>query len=251
MKHIIYGVICGIITILCIFLVVSFEGQTTRRNEVENALTSAVEEALNDTYKNDNYTIQDNKEFIADFTQTLMNNINVGDENNDGKLEGEDKFDDKLKIKVDVLGIDYQKGLLSIRVTETYSALSGKEKEAKYETTAVLDKPRDNDVFTISFVKEDGSTFKEQRITKEDAQTQKIEEVKPEKYQYTYKISKEVQYVYSDEEDITKIPELSKVDSKLIKKQQFKYWQDQEDDSIVLFPLDLTKDKTVMAVYME
>ena len=249
MKHLFYGLTLGIISILCILLVVSLEGQTTRRNEIENSLKTAVNEAISDTYENGSYTIDDNEEFIADFTQTLINNINVGDTNEDGVLSEDEKYDKKFKLKVDVLGIDSDKGLLSIRVTEKYSALSGKVKEAKYETTAVFDKPNEKEVYSAVFVLGSGEVFSEQMATQDNDITQQISEVTPPKYEYTYSLAGETKYVYSDEANVNNVIELSSIAKTKITKKEFKYWMNEEDGSAIIFPYELTKSMSAKALY--
>lgn len=249
MKQIMYGIILGIITILSIFLVVSIEGQTTRKNEIENALPNAVERSLEATYQTGAYTITDNEEFIADFTQNLLNDVNTGDTNKNGVLDANEKFDDTLKIKVDVKGVDYKKGLLSIKVTETYTSLNGKEKKAEYITTAILDKPEEKEIYTLKFTRPDGTLYKEFKYTKAKDETQKLEKFEPEKYCYTYKISGEEVVIYSNEVEPKNIPELKYVDSSTITKKTFEHWEDVRTSEIISFPITVSMDRTVKAIY--
>ena len=87
--------------ILVIFIVITVNGRMTRQKESTDALGQAVETAVENTMEQDNYTINDNKEFIADFLQNLLLQI----ENN-------------ADVEVNVAGLDYKKGLLSVNVVE-------------------------------------------------------------------------------------------------------------------------------------
>lgn len=251
MKQVMYGIILGVITILSILLVVSIEGQTTRKNEIENALPNAVERSLEATYKAGAYSIDDNEEFIADFTQNLLNDINTGDENNNGVLDSDESFDETLKIKVDVAGIDYKKGLLSIKVTETYTSLNGKEKKAEYEATAVLDRPEEKEICTLRFVKPDGSLIKELKYTKSKKTAQTLAEFTPEKYCYTYTIAGQETVIYSDEEDLNNIAECKYIDKSKITKKRFVRWENKETKEELIFPITISDDMTAIAVYQE
>ena len=251
MKEIMYGFISNLIVILTIILVVSFEGQTTRENEIDNALPTAVEQALSATYENGIYTIDNNEEFIAEFTQLLLNNINVGDTNGNGSFDDEESYDEKQKIKVDVTGIDYKKGLLSIRVTETYTALSGKEKEAVYETTAILERPQDKEFFTVCFYLPDNELFHKLQFTQDVTNSKQQEFFEAPKFEYSYRMGSDTVYLYSDETDIGQIAELRMIKKDTVTKKEFAGWDDTKDDTdeMVVFPQTISENKEYIAVY--
>ena len=52
------------------------------------------------------------EEFVADFCQALLERVHAG---------SADATDDHLTIQVDVMGIDVEKGLLSVAVKETFT----------------------------------------------------------------------------------------------------------------------------------
>lgn len=152
MKQLVYGFIIGLIGVLGIGIVVTINGKTTRQGDMDNALNSSVENAVETTMNEKAYSISSNEEFIADFTQNLLVQIS-----NDADIE------------VQVDKVDYEKGLLSVRVIETFTHPNGKEGKNECTTTVVFEQNTAKaDTVKITYLLEDGSLYKEYRIKNGD-----------------------------------------------------------------------------------
>ena len=134
--------------ILVIFIVITVNGRMTRQKESTDALGQAVETAVENTMEQDNYTINDNKEFIADFLQNLLLQI----ENN-------------ADVEVKVAGLDYKKGLLSVNVVEHFTHPSGKDAELSYSTTVVMEQADADHYYTVNFHDADGEVYKSYQLS--------------------------------------------------------------------------------------
>lgn len=105
------AVICAIMLIILVLTgatIYAIEGKTTRQNELDANLSSAMERSMEIMTIDPTYTIsrEDNEHLIADF---IMNFLMRMSSNSD--------------FQIDVLGVDAEKGLLSVRVTETFPSL--------------------------------------------------------------------------------------------------------------------------------
>lgn len=147
MKNVIYGMFLTVIGILVVFIVITVNGRMTRQKESTDALGQAVETAVENTMDQDNYTINDNQEFVADFLQNLLLQIE-----NDADVE------------VNIAGIDYQKGLLSVNVVEHFVHPAGKEGELSYSTTVVMEQSDVDHYYTVNFHDVDGEVYKSYQL---------------------------------------------------------------------------------------
>lgn len=150
MKQIAYGMIVGLMMILGIVIAVTINGKRTRQDEIDNSLSIAVENAVETTMNEKTYTISNNKEFIADFTQSLLAQIS-----NDSDVE------------VQVAKIDSSKGTIAIKVTEYFKHPNGKEGKNECETTVVFEHvPTNLQSVTITYMKDENNMYKEFQIAK-------------------------------------------------------------------------------------
>lgn len=110
-------------------------GQTTRQNELQDTLSTAVEQSLENMKFKKNYTINNTDEFIADFVQSLTLSIESDSD-----------------IEVNVLNVDTDKGLFDVEVKEKFRYPNKKKGTITCRKTIVLDEyQRDKD--TYHFVK--------------------------------------------------------------------------------------------------
>lgn len=142
MKYIMYGLVGGAIVILSLVAVITIEGRTTRENEMDNALLDSVEETMEEMMMQETYSLAEKNEYIAAFHQCLLNRINAGTK---------DHYDKNLSIVVEVMGCDVEKGLLSVRVTETFTHPNGNIGKAECEATAVLEQTNPKNHYTITY----------------------------------------------------------------------------------------------------
>ena len=150
MKNIIYGVVTLLIGVVVTLTIVTITGTMNREIELEDALQIAVKKSVEACTSRKGYDLDNNNQFVADLLVELSNEIE-----NDADLE------------VEVMGVDKDKGVLSIRVTEYYTTATGTRKQAKCEATAYMDKGRNENSITgsiITFLDSDGSYLGEQRV---------------------------------------------------------------------------------------
>ena len=103
MKNAIVMMISAILGVLTLMAVMTMNGRTNRSMELQSSLPAAVESTMENMAVSKKYTINDRNEFLADMVETLTVSLDVASD-----------------IKVDVLGCDMEKGLLSVRVTAEY-----------------------------------------------------------------------------------------------------------------------------------
>lgn len=152
MKQVVYGLIVGLIAVLGIGIVVTINGKATRDGDMDRALSVAVENAVETTMNEKAYPISSNEEFIADFTQNLLVQIS-----NDSDIE------------IQVAKVDYEKGILGVKVIETFTHPNGKEGKNECETTVVFEHNQtDADYVSVRFLLDDDSLYKEYRIKRGD-----------------------------------------------------------------------------------
>lgn len=122
MKHMVYGSVLLVVTVMVIVGVMIVSGKDVRENEVEKALNTAVEQTLKQLRMYGGYEIEDSQELIADFQQALLMHISSD-----------------ADIDVKVLAADAQKGVLDVEVTERYKTVNAKEKQAVCRKTVILE----------------------------------------------------------------------------------------------------------------
>ena len=109
MKNVIVMMISAILGVLTLMVVMTMNGRTNRSMELQSSLPSIVESTLENMAVSKKYTINDRNEFLADMVESLAVSLDAASD-----------------IKVDVLGCDMEKGLLSVRVTAEYLHPNGK-----------------------------------------------------------------------------------------------------------------------------
>lgn len=141
MKNVIIASGLVLIIILTIFTSLTIYSNNSRQNEVEEALAMAVEQSLENLKLEQEYEIHNEKEFVADFVQRLVIGLNS-----------------KSEIKVNVLAVDMDKGLLDVEVVEEYRQPNGTVGSASYRKTVILDEVvvKNAKLFSVTFMVEKG-----------------------------------------------------------------------------------------------
>ncbi len=144
MKNAIFGIAIILIGLVVTLSVLSVTGIMNREVEIEDALKESVEKSVEACTTRRGYSLDNNDQFVADLLAELSNAI-----------------ENDSDIKVDVMGVDKDKGYMSIRVTEYYKTAIGIPKVAMCETTAYVDKSNNAGVrdgtATITFIDGDGT----------------------------------------------------------------------------------------------
>ena len=137
--------------IICTAILFSTADRRSRTTEAENGLRNSIEntvENLSESKKD--YTVANADEYIADFIEQLL-------------LE----LDSNSEVRVEILEADYEKNLLSVAVTETFTYINGKTGTVTCEKTIIMDEAVQDEpllyTFTFYLTDETGekSIFKE------------------------------------------------------------------------------------------
>lgn len=122
MKQTIYGISLSVIAMLVVAALLGASGKSVRNNEIETALNTAIEQALEQLKGNKGYEAGNYQELIADFNQLLL-------------LQVESDSD----VQVEILTADAQKGVLDVRVTGTYLNILGQERKMVCRKSVILE----------------------------------------------------------------------------------------------------------------
>lgn len=122
MKNVFLGFGITICSIISIVIVMTLCGTNMRQNELNRAVDSAVQDTVENQFDNKTYSVSSNDELIADFIEVLLVQINSD-----------------CSVKVNVLDVDYQKGLLSVEVIEKYKHPIGTEGLVSVKRTVIME----------------------------------------------------------------------------------------------------------------
>ncbi len=128
MKNVILIFTYVVIGALTLGIIVSAMGREARNVELQSNLSNAVEESLANAMEEKNYTIADQNEFLADVTENIT-----------------EALDTNSTVDVKVMKVDLNKGLLSLRVVESFNYVNGKTGSVKCDRTVVFDKRGQDD----------------------------------------------------------------------------------------------------------
>lgn len=128
MKNIILIFTYVVIGALTLGIIVSAMGREARNVELQSNLSNAVEESLANAMEEKNYTIADQNEFLADVAENIT-----------------EVLDTNSTVDVKVMKVDLNKGLLSMRVVESFNYVNGKTGSVKCDRTVVFDKRGQDD----------------------------------------------------------------------------------------------------------
>lgn len=148
MKNIIVGFVITLIVLLSINISMTVNARDIRQQEAENALDSALEGTISTLSKN-TYSINNQEEYIADLVMALTEQI---------------QSDSSVTIRV--LDTDYDKGIMSIQVTETYKHINGKTGNVVAKKTVILEDKEHQDInndvnmYTIQYLYPDNTIYK-------------------------------------------------------------------------------------------
>ena len=135
MKNIIITITFVVMTILSLFIVESLHAKEYRTVELSEAVDNALIATMNNVAGNKCYTIGSNEEFVEDFKQILMTSV-----------------DSASELDIEVLNADYEKGILSVKVTENYEYLNGRQGNVTKTATVLLDqKQQEKNYCTVKY----------------------------------------------------------------------------------------------------
>ena len=122
MKSVFLGFGITICSIISIVIVMTLCGTNIRQNELNRAVDSAIKDTVENQFDDTTYSVNSNDEFVADFMEALLVQINSD-----------------CSVVVNVLDVDYQKGLLSVEVIEKYIHPIGTEGKVSVQRTVIME----------------------------------------------------------------------------------------------------------------
>lgn len=125
MKQMVFGLIAVTMVVLFLTIIITVHGRTLRSSEVSQSLSEAMQTTMNHLLSQNSYSISDTDEFVADFLEAFLMQVNSDSD-----------------ITVHILEADVQKGLLSVEVVETYTHPNGEKGQVSACRTILLDKKR-------------------------------------------------------------------------------------------------------------
>lgn len=138
MKNTVMIIISAIIGAVTLAIIISVSGRMNRSMELQSSLSSVVEDTLENMKisENQRYNVSNYGEFISDLTGNLAMGLSA---------------DSDIDIKV--MKTDIEKGLLSIRIKETFLHPNGREGTVEYERTVILNRLEEEEpaVYKIKF----------------------------------------------------------------------------------------------------
>ena len=122
MKSVFLGFGITICSIISIVIVMTLCGTNMRQNELNRSVDSAIKDTVENQFDDTTYSVNSNDEFVADFMEALLVQINSD-----------------CSVVVNVLDVDYQKGLLSVEVIEKYIHPIGTEGNVSVKRTVIME----------------------------------------------------------------------------------------------------------------
>ncbi len=137
MRNVVMMAVSAILGVLSLMIVMSLSGRANRSMELKSNLSSVVEKTVEKMMQNQNYNINDVNQFIGDMVENLSMVI-----------------DSDSELRVSILQIDREKGILCIRVTEEFRHPNGKQGKVQTEKTVILnakEEVREVQQYAVSF----------------------------------------------------------------------------------------------------
>lgn len=122
MKSVFLAFGITICSFLSIVIIMTLCGTNMRQNELKRAVDSALQDTVENQFDNTTYKVNSNDELTADFMEYLLVQINSD-----------------CTVVVNVLDVDYQKGLLSVEVIEKYKHPIGTEGQVSVKRTVIME----------------------------------------------------------------------------------------------------------------
>ena len=126
MKNTILGMCFVFFIVISMSIIYTIDGRRIRKEETVDSLSSAIESSMQALVDN-KYKISNNEEFIADFTEALLVQI-----------------ESDFTVTINILDIDYEKKILSIEVIEHYQHPNGKPATVSCVKTVIFEQDIDS-----------------------------------------------------------------------------------------------------------
>lgn len=122
MKKVMIAVTLVTAIVIAVLIIFTSNGRAAREEEMSQSLAEAVESSLNEVFLDNTYSIRNTQEFVADFLQYMSI-----------------KLSSNSNVTVNVVGIDYEKGLVSMEITGTFKHPNGNDGIVSVQKTVLLE----------------------------------------------------------------------------------------------------------------
>ena len=122
MKNVVLILNGMVLLLLSLIMIMAIYERMNHSMELQSNLSSVMEEQINELMLNEDYSITNKQAFLEDFIGNLVLAL-------DGKYD----------LTVDVLQVDMEKGILSVKVTADFFYLNGKCGKAVCERTVIFE----------------------------------------------------------------------------------------------------------------
>lgn len=205
MKQILFGISCTLIMATAILVSMTVLGRMSRENELEQALRISTKQVLTTYMETGEYSAANEEEFAADFCQAVLEKISLG---------SEEEKDENFKITMEITGLDWEAGLISLHVTENFTYMNGRIGTIQKDITRVMEQSAEKPLCILTY-EANGRTYKK------------------------YGVEKGRDFI------VPKNPPA------VGKNERFLYWMDEETKQRAHFPQTVSKDKQYIAVFSQ
>lgn len=122
MKNIFLGSVITMCGVLFLVIIMTLSGKQLRANELRDAVENALISTVENQFDEKSYDVNNTDEFIADFMQALLVQINSD-----------------CSIEIRILNVDQAKGLLSVEVIEHFYHPIGTEGQISVQRTVIME----------------------------------------------------------------------------------------------------------------
>lgn len=120
---------------VCALLIgLTLYGRETRQKELQNNLHNVAEQTVKIATSERGYNIADSNEMMADTIENMVVSMVTNSD-----------------LECDFYGVDAEKGLLSLKLTEDFKHPNGQDGKVEYDRTAICDKKEEDTMCTVKF----------------------------------------------------------------------------------------------------
>ena len=217
MKNIIRGFVVAVIMVLFFIIITINNSYTIREKEAQDALDRAIYNVLDEVQMQGKLNAgSSNEEIVSEFTALLSTQLNV-------------KNDKNFSLTIDIYGVDNEKGLLSLKVTEHFTYPNGKVGSISSDATMILEQEAPKKVYTITYLYDYADDNYDTEIRTEAWKEFQIQET-----------------------DALKVPENPPEFNFNAKRYTFHHWVDESGNTVTNTQILATtndKDRTYKAIY--
>lgn len=123
MKQIIFGLLSTLMIVFVLMILMTTYGRNLRQTETEHSLAEAIDDSLAYVMNEENYTIENQDAFVADFLQMLLVQLNSTSD-----------------VNVSILEANMEYGILSVEIVQTYNHPNGNKGTVSEVRTVIFDK---------------------------------------------------------------------------------------------------------------